>query len=294
MHRKDTFYFRSPYFRSLFLFFPLSFLLKESPIYGAHLSLDDTRVIEASIAKEGLTRITVKNDRILNVFGLSHEYVLEADEDQGQVFIHPREAHDSPIHLTLTTEGGLTQDLRLLPEDKNPEALIFTSEALIFTSPSMKKNKAPQSIKNEIVHEKYGIASPYQAFSQEEASSEPLTRDEIELLLQACHEGRIPLGYKELSLPLSTLRGPHLLVRELMGERLRGLTFEVHNHSQNRLILSESEFAEACTESPTATHEGEKSQEKIEAEKMEIIAILMPQKILNPGERSFVHVVAKR
>jgi hypothetical protein len=224
-------------------------VLKENPIYGAHLSLDDTRVIEASIAKEGLTRITVKNDRILNVFGMMNEYGLEADEDQGQVFIHPREAHDSPIHLTLTTEGGLTQDLRLIPQDQNPEALIFSS-------PTMKENKIQKS----------------------------LTRDEIELLLQACFEGRIPLGYKEASLPLSTLQGPYLLMRELVGEKLRGLTFEVHNHSQNRLVLSESEFAETCTESHRAINE---------TEKMEIIAILMPKKTLNPGEKTDVYVVAR-
>src|SRR5438445_5990446 len=52
-------------------------------------SLDERRVLEVPISQEGLTRIKVEDDRILHVFGLSGEYVLETDEDQGQIFIRP-------------------------------------------------------------------------------------------------------------------------------------------------------------------------------------------------------------
>jgi hypothetical protein len=87
--------------------------------------LDNLKVIEVFIAREGLTRITVKDDRILNVFGVTGEYVLEADEDQGQIFIQPADlGATKPLSLTITTEGGHTQDLRLLLKDQAPEALI--------------------------------------------------------------------------------------------------------------------------------------------------------------------------
>ena len=101
-------------------------------------------------------------------------------------------------------------------------------------------------------------------------------------MLDACQAGRIPLGYKPAPLPLSTLHGgPHLLVQELKGDALRGLTYEIHNNTKELLILSEPEFAGTWAETG-----GE--------ELNNLIAILMPQKVLNPGERSLVHVVAKK
>nr|MBA3814758.1 type-F conjugative transfer system secretin TraK [Alphaproteobacteria bacterium] len=68
--------------------------------------LNDLKVIEVPISQTGLTRITVKGDRIADVFGMSGEYVMEADEVQGQVFIRPLEPALNPISLTVTTEGG--------------------------------------------------------------------------------------------------------------------------------------------------------------------------------------------
>jgi hypothetical protein len=248
----------------------LTFLLGAQQAQGALLyPLDELKAIEAPIAQQGLTRITVKGDRILNIFGLAQEYVLETDEDQGQIFIHPHPLNKAAIHLTLTTEGGKTQDLRLIPQDKSPEALILVS--------SLQEGEwegglqAHQGIKNEFFQEKRAKKDP----------ASP-TRDEVESLLEACQAGRIPLGYKPEPLPLSTLHaGPHLLVQELQGDTLRGLTYEIHNNTKEPLILSEPEFAGTWAETG-----GE--------ELNDLIAILMPQKVLNPGERSLVHVVAKK
>ncbi len=134
-------------------------------------NLDELRVIQVPISQEGLTRIKVQEDRILHVFGNANEYVLETDENQGQVFIRPKlseeEANIKPISLTLTTEGGHTQDLRLIPKHQAPEAIILKSDS---------------AIRQEIEKEK--------------RASAPLFREEIEGLMQALQEGRISLGYK--------------------------------------------------------------------------------------------------
>ena len=256
----------------------LTFLLGAQQAHGALLyPLDELNTIEAPIAQQGLTRITVKQDRILNIFGLAQEYVLETDEDQGQIFIHPHPLNKAAIHLTLTTEGGKTQDLRLIPQEKSPEALILVS--------SLQEGEwegglqAHQGIKNEIFQERRAKQGQSQWQAQDQTFP---TRDEVETLLDACQAGRIPLGYKPAPLPLSTLHGgPHLLVQELQRDTLRGLTYEVHNNTKEPLILSEPEFAGTWAETG-----GE--------ELNDLIAILMPQKVLNPGERSLVHVVAKK
>lgn len=71
--------------------------------------LDEMRIIQVPISQEGLTRIKVQEDRILHVFGNAGEYVLETDENQGQIFIRPKLSEEEttlkPISLSLTTEG---------------------------------------------------------------------------------------------------------------------------------------------------------------------------------------------
>lgn len=243
----------NPYF-ALKIF---TFLLLGTAASAAILRpLDETKVIETVISRQGLTRITVQRDRIVNVFGVASEYVLEADEDQGQVFIRPTgPGAFKPIHLTLTTEKGYTQDLRLIPKDQSPEALILQEN---------------EELKADLLKEK--------------RQQTPLTRDEIEDLFQACQEERIPLGYKVVPLELNTLAYSKvmpqvvlsLLIREIKGERLRALTYEIKNTSKDPLILSAQDFSKS-----------------VHAKESEIIAILMIKKIINPREGTRVYVIAK-
>jgi len=197
--------------------------------------LNEAQVIEVPISGQGLTRITVKNDRILNVFGLATEYALETDTDQGQIFIRPGSMN--PISLTLTTEKGFTQDLRLIPKEKAPEALIL----------------------------EYGQ-------DLEKAKDILPSREQIEELIQACVEGRIPQGYKQMPLDLKTAQGPYRQIREIRGA-FRGLTYEVRNTSNIPLILSEEAF--------------------IKNSPLQVIAVFITKRTVGSGERSTLHVVAK-
>jgi type-F conjugative transfer system secretin TraK len=218
-------------------------------------NLDETRVIEVPISQEGLTRIKVQDDRILNVFGNAGEYVLETDENQGQVFIRPQpseEGTSSPISLTLTTEAGYTQDLRLIPKHQAADAIIL---------------KTDNALRQEI--EK----GP---FNGTKRASTPLFREEIEGLMQALQEGRIPLGYKEIPINLTTLNEPYQRVREIQGEKLRGLTYHIQNKTQNVQVLSESEVAKAL---PFKGHK--------------IVALLISKKTLNPTEGTDIHVILR-
>lgn len=258
--------------------------------------LDSLKVVEISIAKEGLTRIAVQEDRILNVFGVTGEYVLEADEDQGQVFIQLADLEASkPLSLTITTERGHTQDLRLLPKDQAPQALILEVqedgvERKYFPYENAKSPLSPLSLLPPISHT-------------------PISRNEIEELFQACRQEKIPIGYKlvpidwkkSVSLNSQTsgeyykngLRSiainddpqsedaknfpmAPLLMRELRGEKLRGLTYELKNTTNTSFTLSESELVKS-----------------LGLKKNSIIAILMTKKTLVPGERTSIYVVAK-
>ena len=223
-------------------------------------SLNDHSIIEVSISQNDLTRIAVKDDRILNVFGTSGEYVLESDEEQGQIFIRPTAPISKPLHLTLTTEKGHTQDLRLLPKNQAPETLLLEKEEEDIKPGKIRAIKVKGTISMGSL-----LKEPL-----------PLMRGEVEELLTACQQERIPLGYKQVPLELSSLHSPYLLIRELRGTQLRGLTYEIKNTTKSRRILSEPEFIKICGLSAD-----------------EIVAILMPKKILNPLERGQIYVVQK-
>lgn len=115
-----------------------------------------------------------------------------------------------------------------------------------------------------------------QEIAREKLSSAPLFREEVEGLMQALQEERIPLGYKEMPINLTTLNGPYQRVREIQGKKLRGLTYHIQNKTQKVQALSGSEVVK---ELPFNGHK--------------IVAILIPKKTLNPKERTDIHVVLR-
>ncbi len=237
-----------------FMSFIISSILSTTAHAAITKNLDETRVIEVPISQEGLTRIKVQEDRILHVFGNAGEYVLETDENQGQIFIRPQSSEEEttakPISLTITTEAGHTQDLRLIPKHQAADAIILKSD---------------NALKREIEKEKLASA--------------PLFREEIEGLMQALQEERIPLGYKEMPINLTTLNEPYQRVREIQGEKLRGLTYHIQNKTQERLVLSESELL----------------KEGLARRSLGggVVAILISKKTLNPTEGTDIHVILR-
>lgn len=90
------------------------------------IAMDSHKRLEATVAKDYLNRIAVTNDRITQVFGDEEAYVIQVDENSGQVFLKPSDLNGSkPISLTLTTENGQTQDLTLKPFEKEASTLLL-------------------------------------------------------------------------------------------------------------------------------------------------------------------------
>lgn len=236
----------------------LMFLLAGTAANAALIRpLNEMKVLEISVSQDGLTRIKVQEDRILHVFGNAGEYVLETDETQGQIFIRPLEGRPlegvKPINLTVITEAGHTQDLRLIPKNQVPDALIL---------------KVNTDLAQELEKDSFNEHS----LNEGKQASASLFREEVEELIHACQTGRIPLGYKEVPRTLDTLQGPYVLVREIQGQKLRGRSYRIQNNSQDVLVLSEPELAK---------------------EFPKLIALFISKKTLTPGEGTDVYVVAK-
>ncbi len=106
--------------KSLAILFCLNIASENTFADNQVFSMSETHRIEASISQEMMNRVAVSNDRIVNVFGDEGTFVVQTDEQTGQVFIKPTaENNDKPLSLTVITENGLTQDLLLKP---NPGA----------------------------------------------------------------------------------------------------------------------------------------------------------------------------
>jgi len=90
------------------------------------LNITEHKRLSAKIASEYMNRITIVNDRIVNVFGDEGTFVVQTDEHTGQIFIKPTADNgDKPLSITLITENGITQDLTLTPSPLKASTLIL-------------------------------------------------------------------------------------------------------------------------------------------------------------------------
>lgn len=92
----------------------LAFLIVSTVAASAHAEfLDETRVLHISVSDEGLTRISVQDAKIQDVFlHPSHLAQNVQLHKSGHVFLAP-EGLQGPVSLTIITDRDQTQDLKI-------------------------------------------------------------------------------------------------------------------------------------------------------------------------------------
>lgn len=92
--------------------------------------LDPSQVLQFSISQKGITRISIENDGIDDIYAYLMEF---ADNDQqhksGDAFVVAEDL-TSPLFVTIITKHGIAQDLKLTPTSKKvgPILLKFENE----------------------------------------------------------------------------------------------------------------------------------------------------------------------
>ena len=96
----------------------------------------DGETVLAKVSRKEVTRISVDRGRIRKVTGNAGEFVLEKDDEKGQVFIRPV-ATDStkPINLFVSTERS-TIGLLLQPVDTPSDAIVIREARDAATGPA--------------------------------------------------------------------------------------------------------------------------------------------------------------
>jgi hypothetical protein len=94
----------------------------------AHTPLNPGEVLEFPISKMGMTRITIHNDGIEDIFAYPTEYGDNISHHKsGHIFV-VAESLNGPLYVTLITKRGAVQDLKLIPKPKKAEPILLTFE----------------------------------------------------------------------------------------------------------------------------------------------------------------------
>lgn len=116
------------------------------------VTLDEERVIPLTIAQDGLTRLSVREDKIQDLF----VYPTEASNNiqlhtSGHVFITP-EGLSGPLSVTLITASGKTQDLNLKSVKKKASPIYLEAKKPVPPPLSLTEaKKSPDEILSDFV-----------------------------------------------------------------------------------------------------------------------------------------------
>ena len=105
---------------------PLLLLLLSTQAFALQIvDARDGETMLAKISQKELTRIAVAHGRVRTVTGNAGEFVLEKDEDQGQVYLRPAAMESTkPINVFVTSEHG-TVALLLQPVDMPSDTIVI-------------------------------------------------------------------------------------------------------------------------------------------------------------------------
>ena len=106
--------------------------------------LVDQHKTQATISKKQHTRIAVEDDRIQQIFGADGQFNVESDEERGQIFLKPLSEGSKAISITIVTESGLTQDLRLIPKSVEAQSILFRPAVSAQTTVIEKKARSAE------------------------------------------------------------------------------------------------------------------------------------------------------
>lgn len=118
------------------------FLLVGASAHAAQIySLNEEHEIKIEVSNTELNRIIVEKDRISDVF--AHEATLEIlpDERLGQIFVRTSSSPQGGLRLTLTTEEGRVQDIRLLSQDIQGQTVLLRENAEIRTKEKLQSEQ---------------------------------------------------------------------------------------------------------------------------------------------------------
>ena len=115
----------SPFLLPLLALLPLLLLLVDPAHALQIVDAQDGQTVLGKISRKEVTRIAFEKGRVRKVTGSAGEFVLEKDDERGQIFVRPTDPQSTkPINLFLTSERG-TVALLLQPVDTPSDSIVI-------------------------------------------------------------------------------------------------------------------------------------------------------------------------
>lgn len=183
--------------------------------------LVDHQKTEIEISQTELNRIAVSGDRIQQVFGAEGLFDVQTDDEGGQVFLKLNRRESKPITVTLITEEGLTQDLKLIPQ-------AIDSQSILFKPSAYAKATADESVDKP--GDKSGNEFPYEIFTLMKTM---VKNEEM--------DGFTKTACEESSLVLPNIEQTCLSI--YLDEQIEGKRYHLVNRGTTSVSLKEEDFA---------------------------------------------------
>ncbi len=189
--------------------------------------LVDQQSTKVIISNTEQNRIAVLGDRIQQVFGAEGTFDVQTDEEGGQIFlIVAKTGFNSalqasslvkPMTITIITEEGLTQDLKLVPQSIESQSILLKPTLSLQEQP--KENRLQQSIQllKALVRNEELVGYMKTSFAKQ--SHTPCSR----------------------LTPFKSLKAD--LIMTYHGEKFEGKIYTLLNQGKELLFLKESDFA---------------------------------------------------
>jgi len=191
-------------------------LASSLPVHAQQfVSARDGQSVLARISQKEVTRISFEHGRVRKVTGNAGEFVLERDEDRGQVFIRPASAEATkPINIFVSSDHN-TVGLILQPVDAPSDSIVIReARAVVAPSPGQpgRTHRHVRAVKNLLL----SLASD-------------VVPDELEL--------------REANQELALWPGLRLtLVKSLLGAELVGEKYLLANVSPQEIAIVPSDL----------------------------------------------------
>ena len=190
----------------------LPLLLAVSPPAFAIQILEgvDGQTLIGKISQKELTRVTLERGRIKKVTGNAGEFLLEKDEDKGQIYIRPSsDVATKPINLFVTTDRS-TFTLLLQPVDLPAETIVIKDRAARNEATRMERSSAYVRVIKNLFLAMASDALPRDMEVREIAKEVSLWKD-ARLLLTRTYLGQAITGEKYL---LTNVSGKPMVIAE--------------------------------------------------------------------------------
>ena len=104
----------------------LPLLLLVDPAHALQIvDAQDGQTALGKVSRKEVTRIAFERGRVRKVTGSAGEFVLEKDDEKGQIFVRPTDPQSTkPINLFLTSDRG-TVALLLQPVDTPSDSIVI-------------------------------------------------------------------------------------------------------------------------------------------------------------------------